>query len=210
MSKDKQLVFMDDSGDPGFKIGLGSSTHFVMACVIFDDNLVAEETALIIKKYRRELGWNDNREFKFHKTRKDIVAELLKRVSKTDFRVRAICIDKSAIYSPELRNKQESFYNYAIKEVLAKSNLSNASIRLDSHSGRTYRRQAKTYLHRELNSKGKKIVDVKFVDSKTNNLIQLADLVAGSILRSTQTDKTDSDVYRKILKKRIEDVWDFR
>jgi hypothetical protein len=205
----KQLVFIDDSGDPGFKIGLGSSAHFVMACVIFDDNLDAEEAALVIKKYRRELGWYDGREFKFNKAKKDIKLELLKRVSKTKFRVRAICIDKSLIYSPELRNKQESFYNYAIKEVLAKSNLSCARVRLDGHSGREYKQSAKTYLQRELNGKNKKVIDVKFVDSKTNNLIQLADLVAGSILRSTQADKTDSKIYRTAINKRIEDVWNF-
>ena len=49
------LVLIDDSGDPGFKIGRGSSQFFVIACVIFDDELDAEETALIIKRYRRSL-----------------------------------------------------------------------------------------------------------------------------------------------------------
>ena len=39
------LVFVDDSGDPGFKIGKGSSPVFVISCVIFDDDLEAEKTA---------------------------------------------------------------------------------------------------------------------------------------------------------------------
>ncbi len=34
-----QIVFIDDAGDPGFKIDRGSSTHFVIACVIFDDSV---------------------------------------------------------------------------------------------------------------------------------------------------------------------------
>ena len=57
-----------------------------------------------------------------------------------------------------------------------------------------------------------KISKVKFVDSKTDNLIQLADLVAGSILRSTQPDKTDSGDYLDILKKhnKIDDIWYFK
>jgi hypothetical protein len=46
-----QHVFIDDSGDPGFKLNKGSSSHFVIACVIFDDSLDAEEVALTIKKY---------------------------------------------------------------------------------------------------------------------------------------------------------------
>lgn len=211
MAKVKQLVFIDDSGDPGFKLEKGSSKFFVIACVIFDDNLDAEDTALAMKKYRRELKWTDHREFKFNKTRKDIVAELLKRVSEKNFRVRAIRIEKSLIRSRELRNKQDSFYNYAIKEVLAKTdNLNEADVRLDGHSGREYKKSAITYFKRMINSRSKKIARVKFVDSRTDNLIQLADLVAGSILRSYQENKTDSSRYAEIIKNRIEDVWEFK
>lgn len=207
----KQHVFIDDSGDPGFKLQKGSSTHFVIACVIFDDPLDAEEVALIIKKYRRELKWGDNREFKFNKTNKKLIKGLLSRVCGSSFKVRAICIDKSLIRSSELKNRQDSFYNYAIKEVLAKSSsLRNADIRLDGHSGRAYKKSAGAYIRREVNSSSHKIDRVRFVDSKTNVLIQLADLVAGSILRSTQTDKTDCSEYIKLLGKRIEDVWYFK
>ena len=110
----RQLVFIDDSGDPGFKLAQGSSSHFVIACIIFDDFLDAEEAALIIKKYRRSIGWGDYREFKFNKTAKKYVKELLERVSSCNFHVRAICVDKSKIHSLELKNKTESFYNYFI------------------------------------------------------------------------------------------------
>lgn len=51
------LVFLDDSGDPGFKLDRGSSAFFVIACVIFEDKLDAEEVSLIMKRYRRGLGW---------------------------------------------------------------------------------------------------------------------------------------------------------
>ena len=51
----QSLVFIDESGDAGFKIEKGSSSHFVVVLVIFNDELVAEETALTIKKLKREL-----------------------------------------------------------------------------------------------------------------------------------------------------------
>ena len=35
------LVFIDDSGDPGFKLGKGSSLIFVIGCIVFDDELEA-------------------------------------------------------------------------------------------------------------------------------------------------------------------------
>lgn len=206
-----QHVFIDDSGDPGFKLDKGSSSHFVIACVIFDDPLDAEEVSLIIKKYRRELGWTDKREFKFNKTKKIFVKKLLQRVANSNFRIRAICIDKSLIHSRELRNKQDSFYNYAIKEVLSKTDtLNGADVRLDGHSGREYKKSAGSYIRKEVNAKSHKIARVRFVDSQTNTLIQLADLAAGSILRSTNHSKTDAPEYIKIIKDRIEDVWYFQ
>lgn len=211
MTQAKQLVFIDDSGDPGFKLDQGSSSHFVIACVIFDDHLDAEEAALIIKKYRRSLGWADYREFKFNKTSKKYVKELLDLLANSKFRVRAICIDKSIVRSAELKNKKNSFYNYAIKEVLSKTDtLQSADIRLDGHSGREYKKSAITYLRREVNANSSKVGRVRFVDSGTNVLIQLADLVAGSILRSTQLNKSDHADYLKIINERIEDVWYFK
>ena len=38
------IIFIDDSGDPGFKVEKGSSVVFVIALVIFDDPLDAELT----------------------------------------------------------------------------------------------------------------------------------------------------------------------
>lgn len=205
------LVFLDDSGDPGFKLDRGSSAFFVIACVIFEDKLDAEGVSLIMKRYRRGLGWADNYEFKFNKTKKVYIKELLRKVAVFDFKIRAIAVDKSKIYSNELRNRQDSFYNYTIKEVLSKSEvLRQADVRLDGHSGRQYKKQAITYLRREINARSHKIAKVRFVDSRTNNLIQLADLAAGSIHRHCQANKTDHDEYLEIIKERIDDIWYFR
>ena len=49
-----------------------------------------------------------------------------------------------------------------------------------------------------------------FNDSKQNVLIQLADIVAGSIRRDFEKTTPDSCVYRKIIRKREEDTWEFQ
>ena len=49
------LVFIDDSGDPGFKFDRGSSRFFVIVLLIFNDELEAEKTAIAIKELRRSL-----------------------------------------------------------------------------------------------------------------------------------------------------------
>lgn len=58
------LIFIDDSGDPGFKFDKGSSKIFVIVLIIFDDNLDAEETALKIKRLRQRFKKSERFEFK--------------------------------------------------------------------------------------------------------------------------------------------------
>jgi hypothetical protein len=74
-----------------------------------------------------------------------------------DFKIRAICMDKFLIYSNELKNNKESFYNYTIKQLLIHShNLKNAYIKIDGHADKAYKRSATTYLRKEVNKKNKK------------------------------------------------------
>lgn len=198
MSIGKQFVFIDDSGDAGFK-GAASS-HFVIACAIFMDDLIAEEAALIMRKYRRSIGWSDDHEFKFAKTKKQYVKEVLRLVCKLDFKISAVIVDKSEIKTTK---PPRNFYNLIIKELLIRLPLKNASIRIDGHGGTNYIRNACSYFRKNANEKTYKVSDIKYADSKENMLIQLADLIAGSIFRSTQTNKADHAEYLAIIRKRI-------
>ena len=56
--------------------------------VIFDDELEAEKMAVAIKELKREIGFREQTEFRFFKTRKDFRIKFLKTISKFDFRVR--------------------------------------------------------------------------------------------------------------------------
>jgi hypothetical protein len=136
----------------------------------------------------------------------------LKEVKNCNFRIRAIVADKSIIRSPELRTNKHKFYNYMMKEVLSKSvgSIKSARIRFDGHEDRAYKKAASTYFRQQANPHNSVIQDMKFVNSANDNLIQLADMVAGSILRTTQTDKSDTNEYLPLLQKRVEDVWYFK
>ncbi|MCX6809774.1 MAG: DUF3800 domain-containing protein [Candidatus Berkelbacteria bacterium] len=207
------LVFIDDSGDPGFKIKQGSSRAFVICCVIFNDELEAEKCAIAIKELRRELNKSDTFEFKFNKCSKIYRTSFLQAIKKFDFRIRAIIMTKEAIYSEELRNSKVSFYNYTIKTVLKHSSgkIKNAKIRLDGHGDKIFRRELVGYLRRSLNDADKSMIkDLRFRDSSKDVLIQLADMVVGSINRTTQEEKTDKDLYWNLIKARKEDVWKFK
>ena len=207
------LVFIDDSGDTGFKFEKGSTSHFIIAMVIFDDELEAEKTAVAIKELKRDIGFGDKTEFRFFKTKDIYKIKFLKTINKFNFRIRCLVVDKSIIHSSELQNNKNSFYAYFIKETLKNNNstILNAKIRLDGGGNRIFRKNFITYLRHELNSKDKKIIkNFKMVDSKKDVLIQMADMVAGSINRSKNKSKKDSKKYKNIIENKIEDEWPFR
>ena len=207
------LVFIDESGDAGFKIERGSSKYFVISLVIFDDDLDAEETALKIKKLKRTLGKSDKFEFKFNKCSKDFRIRFFESIKSCNFRTRSIVINKDHIYSSYLTGSKDSFYNYSIKLVLEHNNdtISEAKIRLDGLGERTFKQSLTSYLRKNLNTKSKVVMkNLKFQDSKESVLIQLADMIAGAIRKSSEDNTQDSKIYLQIIKKRIENIWRFK
>lgn len=209
----KQIVFIDDSGDPGFKIEKGASRIFVIACVIFDDELEAEKTAVAIKELRRKLKFSDRVEFKFNGSRKKVRLDFLNAIKPFKFKIRALRVDKTIIKSDQLRNDKNSFYSFFIKEVLKnnKGTIKNAKIRIDGSGDRIFRRRFLTYLRRELNTHEKKITkNLRLVDSKRDVLIQMADMVAGTIRRYKEGEKTDAKEYWNVIKNKVDDCWDFK
>lgn len=205
------LVFIDESGDPGFKIGKGSSPVFVIAMVIFDDMLEAEKASLAIKELRRKLNVADLFEFKFSKTDIRFKNAFFDAIKPFKFRVRAITVTKKIIYSQKLRTEKENFYNFIVMQILKQSKtIKKAKLRFDSRGEKALRDELRIYLSQQLDNKNKNIFsDLKFVDSKQNTLVQLADMVAGAIAASSD-GKTKK--YLEALKKanKIEDIWVFK
>lgn len=206
------LVFIDDSGDPGFKLDKGSTSHFVIAMVIFDDELEAEKTAVAIKQLKRDIKLGEKTEFRFFRTKNNYKIKFLETINKFDFKVRGLVVNKSVIYSNQLRNNKNSFYAYFIKEALKHSgDIIDAKIRMDGSGDRVFRRNFFTYLRRELNTQNKKIMrNCKMLDSKKDVLVQMADMVAGSINRAQNKEKKDHQDYIKIIKKHIVNPWYFK
>lgn len=125
-------------------------------------------------------------------------------------------VDKTLIRSSFLINNHDRFYNYAISKVLARSNgtIENANIRIDGKGGREYKNAMRTYLRNQANSRDVAVIkDVKFVDSKGDQLIQLADMVAGCVRRSFDESRSDSQDFKRAIapmwRKENSDLWLF-
>lgn len=205
------LVLIDESGDPGFKLVRGSSSHFVIAMVVFDDFEEAERTSSAVAELRMRLGLKT--EFKFSKCHDDVKDAFFDSVCGCRFSVRALVVDKSAIYSETLRERKDRFYNFFVRQLLAHDNgvLTNARIKIDGSGDRTFKKELSAYLRRQLQQG--QLHSVRFAESHRDNLIQLADMASGAIFRSYRPeDRKHADRWRQVLARagRLGDVWDFR
>ena len=109
-------VFIDESGDPGFKLDAGSSPIFVTSMVIFRAPEVATETGERIAALRQRLGVSP--EFKFNKCKNDYKDAFFQEIRPCSFRVRSVVVQKELIRSPALRSRKESFYKFFVKMMM--------------------------------------------------------------------------------------------
>ncbi len=204
-------MLIDESGDPGFKLARGSSSHFVVAMVIFPDFAEAERASAAIGGLRERLRIKP--EFKFSKSADPIRDQFFDGVGRFAFTVRALVVDKSVIYSDHLRETPERFYSYFLRLMMEHDGgaLVGARVKVDGSGDREFKQALNAYLRRHLAAG--KVNNVKFADSARDNLIQLADMAAGAILRSyTTADRSTPDRWRRMLERagRLGDVWNFR
>lgn len=197
------LVFLDESGDPGFKFGEGSSTFFVVTLVVVKDPQTAIDLDNTIANLRLKLRTPKDYEFHFTATSPKWRESFMKEINGFAFRYHSIVINKPALYSEGFRVK-ESFYKFACKIVLqnAAKELANATVILDGCGSREFQRQLTTYLRRNINDPDAPVVAIKKLkiqDSRRNNMLQLADMVCGAVARSF-SEKKDAQLYRRWLK----------
>ena len=78
---------------------------------------------------------------------------------------------------------------------------------IDGSGDRAFRLMLQTSLRRQV---GDRLKTIRFSNSRTDPLVQLADMCAGAIARSYRLDRKDARRWRRMLAPRLDDVWDFR
>lgn len=202
------LVFIDESGDAGFKLDRGSSAVFAVAMVMFPCGDTARHAAETIEAYRA--SWPAVSEFKFSKASKDLRDGFFDAVRHEEFRVRCLVVEKEKIYSPHLRSDKEAFYRFFVKSMLKFDNgrLSNARVVIDGSGERTFRRDLSAHLRKHTPPGAIRSVSMK--DSKGDALIQLADMCVGAVARSFRADRQDHYRWRNMMRSKLDDVWQFQ
>ena len=206
---DLMLILIDESGDAGFKLTRGSSSHFVVAMVIFRDFAQAEAAGRAIGEARQRLRVKP--EFKFNKCAHPVRDAFFEAVRPFAFGVRALVVDKQRVYSDNLRNHADSFYSYFVRLLLKYDDalIEGARIKIDGSASHEFKRDLAHYLRTRQSEKN--IVSIKFFDSHRDNLIQLADMAAGAIARSyREGERKDAHRWRDMLSEKIEEIIEFQ
>jgi len=204
------LVLIDESGDPGFRIAQGSTSHFVVAMVIFDELKEAERASKGIAALREQMRVKP--EFKFAKSAENVRDNFFASVVGYRFRLRAIVVDKAAVQSPHLRTATDSFYNYFLRMLLQHDGgaTQGAKIKIDGSGDAEFKKELTAYLRHQL--RDGQIGKFTFVDSRKDSLVQLADMCSGAILRAYRNDLRRNNSWLTTLQKagRVDDIWKFR
>jgi hypothetical protein len=175
--------------------------------VIFHSTEDAEAVDKAITKLRQE--GHHKREFKFsqinHRTRDAFFDAIMPR----RFDIKAVIWDMHMplhLSQPGKDVAPEFAYQVALNNLLHLGQLSNARIRLDGKISKRIRRYLK--LHKDgLNVANPGTVkQIGMRDSKKDNLVQLADMVVGSIARSLDQDNRHHNRWRRKLNLKKSDL----
>lgn len=198
------LVFIDESGDAGLRIADGSTDYFVVILVAFRDYAEADKADNSINLLRRKLGLPSSFEFHFNSLNNRRREAFLDTLASQEFFYSGIVIDKRKLDGTNMQHGADSFHQYVCGLVFQnmKSYLYNSIVVIDGTGTRTFRRALQTYLRKCTNDRGTQhIKQVRMQQSRTNNLLQLADMICGAVRRS-YGKKRDSQIYRQLISRR--------
>jgi Protein of unknown function (DUF3800) len=202
------IVFVDESGDAGLKVESGSSPHFVVTLVVFNDNEEAARVDEHIAVIRQKVNLHKDFEFHFTKLSKNLRQHFLSEINLFDFKYFSFVIHKNNFDESLIKNSRE-FYKFAFKAacLTAKECLENATFVIDGQSSKEFRQDFEKHLKVGLNTDEiRRMKKMKMQDSHKNNLLQLADMICGSVAAFYRNDKYKTDTYYRLIKLREEKV----
>jgi hypothetical protein len=197
------LVFVDESGDTGRKLERGSSSHLTVALVVFRNHDEALRCDDRIVRLRAELKKPSTFEFHFSHNSDRIRLAFLEAIAPCDFTYHAVSLNKdpAKLWGKGFQFK-ESLYKYTCRLVFenAKPFLDHATVVIDGSGERRFRQELQAYLKARMNEPSGRtaIAKVKIQRSTSNNLLQLADYVAGVVNRQVQRKPRATEFQRWI------------
>jgi len=197
----------DEAGDVSFTFDKGASRYFVVAVIATAE---PDELRGVITRIRTDANLPLNYEFRFHKLSS---ARLRHRVFTTlaeaDFESWAVLVDKTNLPDSFRLISSLDFYLYFVAElipIIPSEKQEGAILILDEFGAAT-----------NLNAKLRHVMQVRNIPrtfkrvlakrSRSEPLIQVADLIAGAVLR--RDSKDDSDAF-DVINHKMNKILEFR
>ncbi|HEY8746036.1 MAG TPA: DUF3800 domain-containing protein [Chloroflexota bacterium] len=192
---------MDESGDPGFAFQRGSSRYLVLALLLVDDPIPLHQA---VHDLRLALGLPERQEFKFAATSNQWRRAFFVAIRPYPFRAYSLVLDKRR-WPAAYPSQRRQLYPELVESLLAfvGEQLRDALLVLDEavQSGERQARFA-TALRHTLHSTGTQpVARVVQHRSHSDNLIQVADMVAGAVARAYERGDTQ---YSQLLRRKLE------
>lgn len=201
------FIYLDESGDTGFRFDSGSSRYFVVALLLCPDPIPLNGA---IEDLRVELGYDARYEFKFQKSSEAIRTRFLGILVRHELLIRCLVVDKQLLAWSHT-NKSETFYQYLLGLILTHDDLrlADATLIIDQREKDKRSKQSMTtYLRKAANESpaGKRrIKSIRYHDSHRDNLLQAVDMVAGAVFTQYRDGNAS---YVGIIRSKIDDLWE--
>ncbi len=189
----------DEAGDVSLNFEKGASRYFVP---VFISTQAPDGLRDRLALLRKELGVSETYEFKFHKmTDSNMRQQVFKALAHADFHAWGLIIDKTRlpkIFENTVGIKRYTHFITELLSIIPAELQQDATLILDEFGStpdlRTELRRALTERHMP-----KLFKRVIVRSSNRESLIQIADLVAGAVMR--RDTQNDSDMFDMIARK---------
>jgi hypothetical protein len=199
---------VDEAGQTGFKFEQGSTRLFAVTIVLTND---VQDIRDRLARFRRERGWSDATEFKFHSTPRLHKAQLLEQIATWPLVARVLVVDKLQLPVAFQRLKSLEFYAWCVAELLDRlpvGELGHTTLWLDEFGPSKLTLQLiRENLHRRAlwGEKPHLFRRMTFRRSRSEGLIQVADLMGGAVYRWLTSG--DDSYYRLLTRNTL--VWKY-
>jgi hypothetical protein len=182
----------------------GTSAHFTVAGVLVSDDSSYERCAAGLAEFKAARA-KDRTEFRFNQCGNDLRAEYLRAAARLPWRYLAVVLNKGKLRGAGFRYK-DSLYKYTVHLLLSNAGplLNDAIVVFDQCGSRDFKRTMRPYcMNRATKKDGTEgIKRVLARASHSDHMLQLADMVAGSVARSYKPEMSDSGHYRRLIRAR--------
>jgi len=184
-------IWGDESGDCGFKFKKGSSRFFVIVITYLTKNTDTENIKKRLTETKKTPGLTQDYELKFSRCNNALKIKVLNVIKQFPIEYKAIVTDKQSIQHSPLALQPQQLYCEMMRRLFYDNNppLEKATLIIDEATAQIHHKEFNWVLKKYLSKNA--LTGIKQKRSKNEAMIQIADMIAGSIFRKFEKQKND-------------------